>query len=174
MFIIFIHMWLSYKNTEEDIQGDNKFVKAILDSFNTNYEIVSVNHTSNDEFYFILRTELPKGESPSRSCDMWKEEFGKLTHSSWIVKETFPSPLSYVYRKIYTCQHSSLYKSTSRSKEEHYTKYRDKECHATIDIKIQKVTKDTKKKHPYLKEGRTATIKVKYRKCTYTYIIIFL
>lgn len=139
---------------------DCSYIKRVLDSFNTNYDIVDLHFTSEQKFNLKLHVELPPGDSSSHRCDIWKERFAKATHTGWIVKDTFPSAIAYIYRKVYVCHHSSFKKSKTHAKLPNYTKYRDRQCLASIDIKIQKQTKDTIKKYQHIKEGRTATIKV--------------
>lgn len=144
------------------VEDGKDYLTKLLASFNNNFEIIKCNFKSSKEYSVVLRTRLPEGKSPQHSCDLWKESFSKTTNTCWTVRETYPNAIDFLYRKKYVCQHNKHNKSKllSKAKSKNYTKYRNKNCEASIDIKVQKVTKSTLKKHKHLREGRTATIKV--------------
>jgi hypothetical protein len=146
------------------------FLEQLFASFNSNFELVNSNYTSEENFDVTLRVQLPVGDSPSHSCSLWKDEFSKKTKTNWTVRSSIPHPNDFVYRIKYECHHSKQNKSkcqakanktnTAKGTTSSYTRYRNKNCESSIDIKIQKDTKSTREKHKHVREGRTATIKV--------------
>lgn len=143
----------------EDKSTNN--LKNLFSSLNDKFCIVKEQYTSDECFEVTLRTQLPTAKSSSEACDTWKNKFSSNTNTDWVVKETFPNPTDYVYRKTYVCQQSAYNKSQKKAKCERYTKYRNRNCEAKIDIKILKDTIDTRKKHKFIKEGLTTVIKVR-------------
>lgn len=143
------------------MERNSNYLTNLFASFNDKYVIVKEHFKSEESYEVVLRVKLPTNESSSAACDEWKRQFSEKTNTNWIVKETFPHPTNYVYRKVYVCQHHSHNKSKQKSrKSERYTKYRNRNCEAKIDIKILKDTTDTRKKHKFIKEGLTTIIKV--------------
>lgn len=61
---------------------------------------------NNDEFIFTIRMKIEsKSNNYGNACDEWINMFSTTTKSNWIVKNTFPNKINYLYRKDYVCQH---------------------------------------------------------------------
>ncbi|KAM7301395.1 uncharacterized protein ISCGN_016914 [Ixodes scapularis] len=86
----------------------------------------------------VLRVAL----SSDGDAYQWLESYRQATDTSWIVDWELPNPTRVVFHKKWRCQHSNLNKTVGS---------RSTDCPAFVDIKIKKVTKDTKKRDPFLK-----------------------
>ncbi|KAE8743392.1 hypothetical protein FOCC_FOCC010997 [Frankliniella occidentalis] len=93
----------------------------------------------------VYRVAVEKKED----IDLWLRDYSKRTFTEWVVKQTFPRADRVAYHKQYLCAFSK--KNKIRLEGESYRNYN---CTAKLDIKIKKLTKDTKKKDPYLR-GQT-------------------
>ncbi|KAG0444722.1 hypothetical protein HPB47_013458 [Ixodes persulcatus] len=88
----------------------------------------------------VLRVAL----SSDGDAYQWLESYRQATDTSWIVDWELPNPTRVVFHKKWRCQHSNLNKTVGL----HST-----DCPAFVDIKIKKITKDTKKRDPFLKRA---------------------
>uniref|UniRef100_A0A2S2NK50 Uncharacterized protein n=1 Tax=Schizaphis graminum TaxID=13262 RepID=A0A2S2NK50_SCHGA len=127
--------------------------------FDSKRVIVQSNIVNLSEFSAIIRTTIDqKAESYSLACDKWINLFSNNSKTNWIVKSTFPNKTNYLYRKDYTCQHSSKNKKTSILT----TRNRNKQCQAAIKIVIKKDTIHTRRRDEHLRNGLNTEIQIKF------------
>lgn len=127
--------------------------------FDSNYIIIKRNVINNDEFSVTIRTKIEsKSNDYGNACDEWINMFSITTKSNWIVKNTFPNKINYLYRKGYVCQHSS--KNKIKNTLEEKNRVRNKNCKAFIKIIIKKDTMHTRRRDQYLREGLNSEVQV--------------
>ncbi|XP_018324269.1 uncharacterized protein LOC108736369 isoform X2 [Agrilus planipennis] len=74
----------------------------------------------------------------------WLDEYSKKTNTNWIVRNGVYNPQRLVFHKHFVCQHSVRNKTGQDSK-------RNSGCISSIDIKIKKCNKATRKNDVFLK-----------------------
>lgn len=129
-------------------------------SFNKDIIVSRYSEGNNEHFCATLRlkTKDLDGDSYATKCDNWVAKFEEKTNTGYLKKKTRPNPKRFIYKKSYSCQHSSLWKSDKNTN----VRKRDKKCNDTvIHIKVKKETKDTLKKDKYLREGYDVEVQVR-------------
>lgn len=90
--------------------------------------------------------------------------FSNFTKTSWIVRKTFPSLKRLMFRKIYTCHHSSFNKKSVMCKT------RGQDCKAKIDFVIKKINKDTIRNDKLLLDGYNVIVSIVFEHSHRVYV----
>lgn len=129
--------------------------------------IVSLKFISPEDFSAIVRCKIPdtNRDPPitdyTNFIDSFIRKFSTITKSNWIVRKTFPNLKRLIYRKVYTCQHSSFNKKNS-DKLQRKSK-RNLNCTANIDITIRKINKNTCRNSVFLRQGYNIIINIYHK-----------
>ncbi|XP_077486825.1 uncharacterized protein LOC144098184 [Amblyomma americanum] len=84
----------------------------------------------------------------------WLTSYGVATRTTWIVDWEVAKPKRIAFHKKWKCQHSNRNKITGQTAPN---------CPAFVDIKIKNITRDTRKRDPFLKRDTPLRAIVKVR-----------
>lgn len=87
---------------------------------------------------------------------LWLDEYKSNTHTSWISDCTFPNAIRQKFKKKFVCRFSSRNKGPNKD----HHRSRNKSCKASLSVSIKKITRDTKKRDPFVRQGLPAVIKI--------------
>ncbi|KAM7313218.1 uncharacterized protein ISCGN_003099 [Ixodes scapularis] len=105
-------------------------------------------HEHSTENVSVLRVNL----STDGDAHEWLASYSNSTNTSWIVDWRSANARRMVFHQKWVCHRSSRYKTTGR----HSTG-----CPAFVDIKVKKVSRDTKRRDPFLKRATPLAAVVK-------------
>ena len=79
--------------------------KSLLENYlpkSFSHEIVKCNSESE-----LKSAELRVNIKSSEDVEKWREEFGRLSGTNWVVQKTFPNMSRREYKKSFVCRRSS-------------------------------------------------------------------
>lgn len=125
--------------------------KASIEGFITEQcgLIENLDFESEEKYSMRFRLKTDQNEEQERYVkyiDEFVQKISNFTNTNWIVRKSYPSLKRFLFRKTYTCQHSSFNKKSEKSS-------RGQNCKAKIDFVIKKVNKDTIRNDKLLSEG---------------------
>ena len=126
------------------------------------FVVIKFSSDSDSSYTAVIRSSISETTSDmsvSQNCDSWMSKFSRKTTTNWITMKTVPRSVRFLYKRVYSCQHSHSYK-TKNLEIKRNSKSRDYNCKASIDIKVKKITADTRKWDKYLKLGLNTVIQV--------------
>lgn len=125
---------------------------SLKDFITENFGLLeTLDYESEEKYTAKFRLKADKNESQERYAHVINEfvqSFSTFTKTSWIVRKSYPVLKRLLFRKIYTCQHSSFNKKSAKNKLP-----RGQNCIAKIDVTIKKVNKDTIRNDKLLIDG---------------------
>ena len=134
--------------------------KAGLEAFVTEHcgLIEKLDFESNEKYFLQLRLKADqngKQEQYAKFINEFVKKFTYFTKTNWIVRKSYPSLKRILFRKTYTCQHSSFNKRSDKSS-------RGQNCKAKIDFVIKKVNKDTIRNDKLLSQGYNVLVNITF------------
>lgn len=133
-------------------------LKTFLESMCTDARVVKLNFVSTENFVTAVKCKVDADAGIPFFNKHFAEiidKFSKFTSTTWIVRQTCPKVVRFVYRKVYACHLSSFNKKKVIQRN---NRERNKQCRAKIDFKVKKRNRNTCKNDPYLREDLNLTI----------------
>lgn len=118
------------------------------------------NYVSAENYTILIKCRQKSDRKPqfySEYATEWIRKFSKFTKSGWIVRRCFPNLKRILYRKVFTCQHSSFNK---KKVPQHGV--RNKQCEAKIDFRTKFINRNTIKNDNSLKDGLNLNIRIDF------------
>lgn len=121
---------------------------------------------SGEKYFMKFRLKADQNEEQERYAKFIDEfilTFSNFTKTNWIVRKSYPSLKRFLFRKDYTCQHSSFNKKSDKSS-------RGRNCTAKIKFIIKKVNKDTIRNDKLLSEGYNVLVTIAFEHSHRVYV----
>lgn len=128
-------------------------------NFDDNSLVFKCDVKNKERFNAVIRTKINTDSEIPEQVKKWITSFSEATHTNWIVERENSNPKRFLYKKMYTCQHSI--KNKNKSSSEQHIRKRNLQCTANITILVKKTTKGTIQNDPMLKNGFNGEIKVR-------------
>lgn len=136
-------------------------LKDFLSEISENAEFPVFNYVSGEKYSILVKCHVDTDRDAqfySEYASEWIKKFTKFTKTGWIVRACFPRLKRLLYRKVFTCHHSSF----NKRKICEQGSSKDKQCKAKIDFKVKFINRNTIRNDKMLRAGLNLTIHINF------------